>query len=155
MNKERLLKLANHLLTGELGHEYFEFSHFNHGKHHDPKKVEIRCGSRGCALGECPIVFPEDWMFTLYDYKKEYSSFPVLSIGRRKDTFVDAMIFFDINDHETQVLFNPYMTSFVLRIDGVIIRTLSKFASKEEVANQLIEFVKLKEDEQRKIAQTS
>lgn len=51
MNKERLLKLAEHLEVGELGHEVFDFT------------VYGGCGFAGCALGECPTVFPDDWAF--------------------------------------------------------------------------------------------
>lgn len=56
--KARLLKLGNHLLTGTLGHERFDFCVWNAGK-----KKENGCGTSGCAIGECPIVFPESWIF--------------------------------------------------------------------------------------------
>lgn len=74
MNTQRLLALAEHLETGKLGHEVFDFRHVN--------AVPVKgqglallstdgliqatggvCGTHGCAIGELPIVFPESWYF--------------------------------------------------------------------------------------------
>lgn len=62
---KRLLKLAAHLEKGKLGHKQFNFAVVN------ATKVGGRleemdhngCGTAGCALGECPIVFPKEWHF--------------------------------------------------------------------------------------------
>lgn len=66
MNRERLEKLAAHLETGQLGHAVFDFSVFN--------DAPSRCGTNGCAIGELPIVFPDDWVFSK-------SGVPALSDG--------------------------------------------------------------------------
>ena len=61
MNKiqaERLLKLAQHLETGKLGHKRFSFDLINSGK-----VDKSGCGTVGCAMGELPIVFPRTWEF--------------------------------------------------------------------------------------------
>ncbi len=55
---DRLLRLAEHLETGQLGHERFDFDFYN--------DASDRCGTTGCALGECPIVWPDDWYFHLH-----------------------------------------------------------------------------------------
>ena len=61
MNKiqeNRLLKLAQHLETGKLGHKDFDFNRINGGEFD-----ERGCGTLGCAIGELPIVFPSSWKF--------------------------------------------------------------------------------------------
>lgn len=63
MNKERLLRLADHLEGPEenLLHEQFDFSFVNYsGNGSKYERMGIKdCGSHGCAIGELPIVFPE------------------------------------------------------------------------------------------------
>ena len=49
MNRERLLRLADHLDHGKLGHEEFDFKQYN-------DTTESMCGTAGCAIGECPIL---------------------------------------------------------------------------------------------------
>jgi hypothetical protein len=50
-----LRQLAEHLLHGKLGHEKFDFSRFN--------DAENTCGTNGCAAGELPILWPDQWGF--------------------------------------------------------------------------------------------
>jgi hypothetical protein len=61
MNTERLLKLAEHLESGKLGHVEFDFSAWN--KTANGGDEVDGCGFSGCAIGECPVVFPDDWCF--------------------------------------------------------------------------------------------
>ena len=56
---QRLLKLADHLHHGKLAHKIFDFSVIN-------SIAAPRCGTRGCALGELPALFPYDWEFDKY-----------------------------------------------------------------------------------------
>ena len=60
-NIEKLTTLANHLLHGKLGHEKFDFSNFNFTPH--KMLISNECGTLGCALGECPIIWPDEWTF--------------------------------------------------------------------------------------------
>jgi hypothetical protein len=53
LHRKRLEKLATHLEKGKLGHDKFYFGSYF--------KV-TPCGTVACALGECPTVFPGDWM---------------------------------------------------------------------------------------------
>ena len=55
---DRLETLAQHLETGVLGHEEFDFSDYNTGPLN-----EVGCGTAGCAIGECPIIWPGEWAF--------------------------------------------------------------------------------------------
>lgn len=60
--KNRLKKLADHLLSGKLGHKKFDFSSWNRTEDYDGGEP-YKCGYAGCAIGECPIVFKRDWEF--------------------------------------------------------------------------------------------
>ena len=64
-HKARLKKLADHLINGKLGHKKFDFNDWNRGNREQPAEP-YKCGFAGCAIGECPIVFPLDWKFDEY-----------------------------------------------------------------------------------------
>lgn len=107
MNKigaRRLLKLASHLRHGTLGHKKFDFGHWNVGTD-DPSK----CGTNGCALGECPIVFPRYWIFANpLEYEGyAYYSEPLLRHGDKLDAINDARDFFNISWEDACMLFVP------------------------------------------------
>lgn len=97
MNKKRLLKLADHLEKGKLGHKRFDFSQYNN-------VLKPECGTAGCAIGECPIVFPSNWKF-------DERGAPVLKRFRRANpvfqTINSGEIFFDLDDNEFAHLFTP------------------------------------------------
>lgn len=94
---KRLLKLADHLETGTLGHRRFDMSLFDSG--HTPYK----CGTAGCAIGECPIAFPRDWKFN-------EESTPALRVSGFTD-FYAAQEYFDISADESGLLFNIRIVS--------------------------------------------
>lgn len=52
LQRKRFEKLIKHLEVGELGVDKFDYSALY---------LETNCGTCGCALGECPTVFPEQW----------------------------------------------------------------------------------------------
>lgn len=72
--KDRLLKLATHLESGELTHLKFDFNEIHKGfiigacceeinlkelvGKYLPKNI---CGTSGCAMGEIPAVWPKFW----------------------------------------------------------------------------------------------
>ena len=59
---DRIRKLIAHLRGGKLGHEIFDMRVFNDAPGCD-EISEIACGTRGCALGECPVIWPRSWAF--------------------------------------------------------------------------------------------
>lgn len=59
--KERLLKLADHLESGKLGHRKFDFGHLHITGEFDAR--DGFCGMLGCAMGEFPVVFPRHFKF--------------------------------------------------------------------------------------------
>lgn len=98
MNAERLLKLAEHLESGRLGHKQFDFTVYTSGK-----RRGNGCGTAGCALGECPVVWPDAWTFrdgTIV------SAVPLLR--ESDDTDTSAVTWFGISIAECLGLFYPY-----------------------------------------------
>lgn len=98
MRSDYLLKLADHLESGKLGHEDFDFRFFNANEY----QMEIHvggCGYSGCAIGECPIVFPEDWEWINGRPKLHHKPCLIPEIA--------AHDFFKINPSEFAHLFVP------------------------------------------------
>lgn len=125
MNKERLLKLAGHLLSGKLGHEVFDFSLYN------DRKGPI-CGTRGCAIGELPVIFPVEWIFTVGGFprlRKQYFNRPE----------IDAANFFNISENESYDLF----VSIIWREIATPIQEITK----EHIAQRILDFVKMNESQ--------
>lgn len=98
----RLRKLARHLRSGKLGHKEFNFGVWNDAS-------GPRCGTAGCAIGECPILFREDWRF-------DSIGFPVLRKRTKEakrepeaaeDTESAAMQYFGLRLYEVCRLFTP------------------------------------------------
>lgn len=95
MNKQRLLKLAKHLESGKLGHKKFDYYVYNAGKYD-----KNGCGTIGCALGECPIIF-KDWIF------ESSTSLPILKKKLFCEPLESAEEFFGLNWQEARFLFMP------------------------------------------------
>lgn len=75
---DRLEKIAEHLEKGELAHKVFDFRTYNSeivkcddGSFTKRTIPNNKCGTHGCAVGEFPVIFPEnfDWNFINIDYK--------------------------------------------------------------------------------------
>lgn len=161
MNKERLLKLADHLEFGVLGHQIFNLTRLNDGEIINSVTL---CKSSGCAIGECPIVFPEDWEFRRFDIGYEIvpvlKSYGIFNPGISA-SFTSAQDFFDITDKESEILFLPsdydneegrddegkgdYNENETLYIKMESISRQFDIATKEDVAHQIRRFVELKE----------
>jgi hypothetical protein len=125
-NIERLRKLADHLMHGNLGHQAFDFGHFNSGmidsRYEDNPRLR-RCGTIGCALGECPFIF-EEWYFDGCDE-------PV--IEPYYTSLASASHFFNISGKEARHLFIPRMQH-----EHPI---LEKHSSRQEVAENIYRFI--------------
>lgn len=93
--RRRLKKLADALRT--IPKKQFDILPFCNG---DPK--ELGCGSVACAIGHCPIIFPEDWTYYNCGYRK---FFPRLKGSRSRWPFGDAANFFGLKSDELDDLF--------------------------------------------------
>jgi hypothetical protein len=105
-NVTRLETLRGHLRCGELAHEKFDFSVFNKG-HARCEPPVPGCGYAGCAIGECPALFPDDWEFVLA-YPEHDACTPRLRGSARRGLYPeieDAAEFFDLTPMATRALF--------------------------------------------------
>lgn len=134
IHKKRLLKLAKHLRSGKLGHKKFNFAKINANL----TGLEIYsngCGAIGCAIGECPIAFPDDWEFR--------DGRPIVN-GFKKSTddcFESAERFFGLTEDQSSHLFAPQCQQ-PRRYGGV---DLDSFATAKQVAANIEAFVRRKE----------
>ena len=116
--KRRLLKLAAHLETGKLGHEVFDFSTYN-GRY----SIGPHCRTRGCAIGECPIVWPFYWRFSRRGQ-------PCNRLGQETLTEIYTEHFFSLRNYDEEYgLFAPGDDSTPWNT-----RRLTRSATKEQVA---------------------
>jgi len=130
MNKERLLRGIDHLRNGKLGHKVFDFSTFNRFDLYAPgTRRTVGCGTAGCFIGECPIIWPEEWEFN-------YGYLPVLREGGGGKPSESAMGFFGITGEEFQFLFMPGYKRAPWNDFN-----LGPLATKEEVAQGMENFI--------------
>jgi len=131
----RLEKLAKHLESGKLGHERFDFSEI-HLPFERPRKSH--CGSAGCALGECPVVFPGVWKFR--------GVTAGLRIRDHLGAFDSAGAFFSLTQPEVSHLFSPHGQQPKL-FGG---EHLNSQATRQQVAAGIRAFLKIKAKQQTK-----
>lgn len=104
---ERLEKLGKHLLTGKLGHTVWNFNNWSAGE-----RKENGCGTNGCALGECLVVFPKDWVAIkqgkgfFAPILKEYGIASDDPTGQSR-IINSAMEYFGVSEREATHLFLP------------------------------------------------
>lgn len=147
MNKihiRRLLKLAAHLEkpARKRLHKKFDFGCVSSGTLEEGRRF---CGTAGCALGECPAVFPNQWMVrrqvgfligtNLYEFLVGLRNY------RYTNTFSDAELFFGLIPSESRHLFMPNRQQPNC-YGGKI---LNESATARQVARNIRAFLKLKE----------
>lgn len=126
--KERLLKMAQHLETGILGHKKFCFEHLHITG--TPEERGQKCGTLGCAMGECPIVFPRHFEFKENAvHFKQHAPEVWFEYGIKE--------FFGINWEEVNHLFYPTLQD-TKKFGG---RKLGNNAKRTSVARNIREFV--------------
>lgn len=138
--KERLTKIANHLLHGELGHKIFDFRYFNIPEGDVFPENPNTCLHSGDVIGEFPIIFPEDWYWNnnwvylrghertcLRNIKVMFNVCSYLSISEAEC----EMLFFPTPEYCEPPLWNP------IRFDYN--------TTKEMVAESILKFIKFRE----------
>lgn len=134
MNAERLLKLADHLESGKLGHDNFSLNVVHE------EKFSSYCGTVGCAMGEMPFVFPDDFEFA---YLNKFCA----GIVRAKCQdnarwWRDVNSFFDITSASQDYLFYPsaYAAGFATTATEVAAR-IREFveSNKDEVGSPMVD----------------
>lgn len=135
--KDRLKKLADHLINGKLGHKKFDFSGYNTPKNWDENVEPYSCGYAGCAIGECPTVFKRDWKFNVNAEPVLRKGIPVRDTVFFSPESASAREFFGINDDQFDHLFVPDHQNPKL-YGG---RRLTGKAKAKSVANNILAFI--------------
>ncbi len=130
MNLERLHILYDHLMYGKLGHKKFDFNLFNN--------AGDVCGTSGCAIGECPIVWPNDWKFT--------ESGRAI-IRNELYGFNSAEKWFELTSDETLHLFEPEDQN----TDKYGGKCLGPTATRQQVAKNIKAFINKMEDKNEEV----
>jgi len=129
---ERLAILADHLEHGQLGHSFFNFGAWNVG----PAVTPSGCGTAGCAIGECPIVFPEEWSF----HPKTLAP----GLHEEKQYFTpetSGCLFFSLTEIEFGLLFMPYADDLDKSEWPDWYERLTAEATREQVAENIWKFL--------------
>ena len=145
MRSDRLLVLAAHLKSDRRGHKIFDFGCYSVGVR-DPKRN--LCGSAGCALGELPVVWPDDWYFGPCSVEGG-SNYSVRLKPRGLDIYNSMYVnegackWFELSEDE---LFALFYADHELKEDSPI-EVLTANATAEQVADRFIAFVKWREEQ--------
>lgn len=138
VNLNRLKKIADHLESGEMMHKFFDFTTFN-----SEARDFTGCGTAGCAVGEFPAIWPDDWEFKKVPdqiienyYTPRLKKTKGMSTGSK--VVEDVKEWLSISDKEFMLLFVPYAEEPF---------RLTAFATKEQVAANIRKFIKIKENE--------
>ncbi len=91
---KKLELLAAHLERGKLFHEKFDILVYH--QQYDSRKPPRECQTLGCAIGECPGLWPEDWAWTDNGVR--------LTRGQRSNMLA-ARVFFELSGAECEHLF--------------------------------------------------
>lgn len=132
---DRLTKLGKHLLKKKLGHVKFNFNRY----HDNGNAPEGFCGTAGCALGECPVVFPRSWKFEDGEPVTRGENYPNSS----------ACGFFGINYEDAYHLFMPGSQEKKLLHPSRKGMELVGGSTAKEVSQNILHFVKLKKARSR------
>lgn len=115
LGNQRLLALAEHLESGELGHKHFTLDVWNSLYGNRQICLDHSCGTYGCAVGELPILFPEDWKFSYNGVPELVNLDKSNAYGNKRNPYDDARVFFALqrnsytepNPDENAEPFNP------------------------------------------------
>jgi hypothetical protein len=144
VHKERLLRLAD-FLEHELPPEKFSYGDVVRGP--DMPRKEMDCGSVACAIGWCPVIFPD---LASYAKARFGPNFYVISKTPSGDTswsFDEAgMNLFGLSLDESEALFDPFYSDDSREEMGL--EPVDENSSAIEVAANIRAFVKYKEAQQ-------
>lgn len=144
----RLEAVIKHLRTGQLAHVKFDFSFINF----DPQAT-TGCGTAGCAYGEFPVIFPEDFDFVNPTKHRNLIDGGTVDVGDilNKSTYATSLAenvpkYLGLSRHAASVLFDtcPMLTmaegvAKLTRLCGIA--PLHAKATRYEVADNMQTFL--------------
>ena len=144
--KSRLEKLAAHLEAGNLDADVFRFAHYR-----QVRLIGGACLTTGCAIGECPALFPEDWTWTPFSgldgvwhtSPRLRSHASVWRLEAHGVTRISAQEFFGLTYDEYSALFLPMSQDELLDFKGEqVLPMLPREATPAKVAENIRTFVR-------------
>lgn len=141
---DRLELLTKHLKEGKLAHPVFDFNYVNVcnvvGK--DEEYQANGCGTHGCAYGELPQIWPENfrWNGSLIEKKKDTPG-----AWLTREMFNLCEDWFGLNHRETATLLHPISSGggdCYEAVEGL--QRLPATATQDEVADNILKFIELK-----------
>ena len=146
VHKKRLLKLADFL--DKLPPEKFDFDKIVYGSEL-PNKT-LSCGSVGCAIGWCPVVFPRLVMYEQYDTDSDSGIRVKHRISGYDNYRYIARELFGVNPHrEAFALFSPGWDGDMER-EVLGLPDIGSDATPKQVAKNIRKFVAIKTKEAKK-----
>lgn len=135
IHKKRLLKLAQHLERGKLGHDKFDFNVFH----------KVNCKTAGCAVGECPILWPRVFRFGTQLRNGIANVYLKRELTANEDA---AALFFGLTGEESSHLFIPTVVGDHPNQQPELFggRVLGPHATRKQVASNIRAFLKKKEE---------
>lgn len=128
----RLEQLEKHLREGTPVQPDFNFAIYSSSR--EPNV----CGTSGCAIGECPGIWPNDWAFGDVDFTGR-----VVPALRKKpgNAFRSAMGWFALTYEEAEALFIP--CCYLNKRNGQrLLPPSTPLASRKDVADRIRTFIK-------------
>jgi len=136
----RLRKLAKHLRSKHCVHNKFDFGTVARGQ---MDKDGNYCGSAGCAMGEFPAVWPNEWRWmSLYAFITRVNIFHKSQRDDNSKPYIDSHIiadFFSITVREVEHLFFP-MAQNMIQFGG---KKLGDKTTAIDVADNIDAFIKV------------
>lgn len=136
---ERLHKLADHGINGELVQDEFNLDHFHQKAYLNLTGLMEKpyCHTSGCMIGECPGIFKE-WIWDQHNIPR------LITLDRNEFvlTVQSGMEFFDISELEFGHLFYPgdqdsnFTNYQCFRLTGR--------STKEEVGENMLDFIQFR-----------
>ncbi len=139
---KKLKKLADYLISGKLGTNKFDFGVWFEKA--ENVKTNL-CKTSGCAIGQCPFVFPKDWRISEHG---NFNSDILLKRDSTNDISGDGVKFFNITNDEFDALFMP---GGYVSVGDKKTWTLGDKAKPRRVGQNILRFIELRKLEQKKI----
>lgn len=141
---DRLEQLAAHIISPQRRHKEFDLARFNRGL---PSGQTNVCGTHGCALGELPALWPEQ-------FKWVGGGVGFLDSGCGESIAILCENYFGMDQYEAWLLFSPvhmdedlFKGAYILMLEVMEetgVQALERDATAEEAAANIRQFVRAK-----------
>lgn len=136
MNKQRLRKLAEGIIDPNNYKDGYTFDYKWYIKY--PTRIHP-CGTSACAIGMCPIIFPDLWFY------KSFVANTIVYVKGYETTGYSIMSFFEIDIDTSNFLFIPdssYEDERPKEEEFQGYEFLGGDATSQQVSDRILKFIK-------------